>query len=73
MLFCVVEQFNPFEHLGIDLLSQLIQPLMLLRRETNRLSAIVLEQVSFQSHTFRMQSFDLPLLYAAKPIGQLLL
>ena len=43
-LFCVGEQADLFEHLRIDLFSHFVQLLMRLRRQPNRLPAVVLDR-----------------------------
>ena len=64
-LFSVGEQIELAEHFGIDLLAELIQPPMLIRRESNRSVPVALESVGFQPDQFRVQPFDLALLITA--------
>jgi hypothetical protein len=66
-LFCVGKQVELSEHFGINLLAELIQPPMLIRREPNWFPTVALESVGFQLDQFRVKPFDRALLIMAEP------
>ena len=66
-LFCVGEQVDASEHFGIDLLAELIQPPLLIRRESNRSVPVAPKHCGLPLDPFRVQPFDLALLTTADP------
>jgi len=65
-----IEHRDLFQDFGIDPLGFLRQQATLFRRKGNWLSAVEFHQLFFQTATFFMEPFDLPLLVGFSPDDQ---
>jgi len=65
--FWVGEQVDESDHFGIDLSAELIQPPLLIRRESNRSATVAPKDCGLPLDPFRVQPFDLALLTTADP------